>query len=98
MYARDENGIVLGGIRTPQVDVPVDVLSGDAPEGSSLVCLLSGSTTPIPPDQLATLYPSRADYLAAYRAAVDEAIESGWVLADDREALLAEADPTRLTP
>ncbi len=96
-YIRDENGNVIGGIRTPLVDVPVDVLSGDAAEGSSVVCLLSGSTTPIPPERLAALYPSRDDYLVAYRAAADAAIESGFVLPDDREALLAAADPSRLT-
>jgi hypothetical protein len=97
VYIRDENGNVVGGIRTPLVDVPVDVLTGAAAEGSSAVCLLSGSTTPIPPERLAALYPSRDDYLDEYRAAADAAIESGFVLPEDRKALLAAADPSRIT-
>jgi hypothetical protein len=92
----DEVGNVTGGVRTPVVDAPVDVLSGLAPEGSSIICLLFGSTTPIPPDVLAARYPSADAYLEAYTAATDAAIEAGFVLEDDREAILDDADPSRI--
>jgi Alpha/beta hydrolase domain len=93
VFRRDENGIALGGIRTPQVDVPVATLSGEAGEGASIICLLSGSTVPLPPERLAELYDSADAYVDEYTQAADAAIESGFVLDDDREALLDAADP-----
>ena len=93
---RDADGIALGGIRTPPVDVPVDVLSGVPGPNPDLLCILLGSTTPLPAERLAELYPSRADYEQRYAAAADEVIEAGFVLEDDRDALLAFADPSRI--
>jgi hypothetical protein len=93
---RDADGIALGGIRTPPVDVPIDVLSGAPGANPSLICLLLGSTTPLPADRLAVLYPGAADYTTAYAASTDAAIAAGYVLADDRDALLAFADPSRI--
>jgi hypothetical protein len=95
-FVVDEVGNVAGGIRTPAIVAPVDVLSGAAPEGSSILCLLLGSTTPIPADQLAQLYASGDEYLAAYESATDEMIDAGFALPEDREQLLAEADPSRV--
>jgi hypothetical protein len=92
-FRRDGNGIALGGIRTPQVDVPVATLSGEAGEGASIICLLSGSTVPLPAERLGELYASADAYVEAYTEAADAAIEAGFVLDDDREALLADADP-----
>ena len=94
-FVRDDNGNALGGIRTPQVDVPVDALSGE-PVGGSIACTLFGSTTPLPSERLAELYESREAYLGAYTKAADAAIQSGFVLAEDRDALLADADADRL--
>jgi hypothetical protein len=96
--ARDADGIALGGIRTPHVDVPVVVLSGDASEGGSIVCILMGSTTPLPPERLAERYGSAEEYLAAYEEAADAVIDAGFVLDDDRDALLADADPAAVAP
>ena len=89
-YVRDAYGIVEGGIRTPQVDVPKDVLSGEAGEGASVVCLLLGSTVPLTPEQIAERYPSDT-YADEYEAAADAVIEAGFVLPEDREALMADA-------
>lgn len=93
---RDADGIVLGGIRTPLVDVPVDVLSGVAAPGSAIICILSGSTVPLPDARLAELYASRDDYVQRYAAAADAAIAAGFVLEADREALIDESDPSRV--
>jgi hypothetical protein len=93
---RDANGIALGGIRTPPVDVPVATLSGAPGPTPSTICLLLGSTTPFSDAQLRQLYPSRARYREKYRTAADEAIKSGFVLAKDRAALLAFAEPSRI--
>ena len=39
------------------------------------------------------LYAGRDAYLAAYEAATDAAITAGFVLTEDRDAVLAEARP-----
>jgi len=95
-FALDDNGNVLGGVRTPHVDAPVDVLSGLPPEGASVICLLFGTTTPLPPERLAELYRSPEDYLAQFTAATDAAIVAGFILPEDRDAALAEAQPDRI--
>lgn len=95
---RDADGIALGGLRTPPVDVPVAVLSGVPGPKQDLLCLLLGSTTPLPAERLAALYPSRADYVQRYATATDETIAAGYVLADDRDALLAFAAPSAVAP
>jgi hypothetical protein len=91
--ARDEDKIARGGIRTPLVDAPVATVSGAPGPSADLICLLLGSTTPLPADRLAQLYPSREAYLAAYRKSADAAVTAGFVLRADRDALLAAADP-----
>lgn len=95
---RDADGIALGGVRTPPVDVPIDVLSGVPGPSPSILCILLGSTQPLPGDRLAELYPSRAAYQEEYEAATDRVIEAGFVLPEDRDALLAFADPSRIDP
>jgi hypothetical protein len=92
--SRDADGIALGGIRTPPVDVPTAVLSSVHGPNPSVLCLLLGSTTPLSTARIAALYPSKADYEQKYDAAVDKAIKSGFVLAADRKALEAYADPS----
>ena len=93
---RNADGIALGGIRTPPVDVPTDVLSGAPGPNPSVICLLLGSTKPLPAARLAQLYPTRTAYQQRYDADADQTIERGFALADDREALLAYAQPSRI--
>ncbi len=97
VLVRDQDGIAVGGVRTPPVDVPVDVLSGQPGPSEDLFCLLLGSTTPLPAERLAVLYPTRAAYESAYDEQVNAAIDQGVVLADDLAALRAYAQPDRIT-
>lgn len=95
-FVLDEHGLARGGLRTPVVEVPTQVLSGRAWPGASIGIGLFGSTTPLA--GVADLYASVDDYLAAYAAATDAAIAAGFVLAEDRDAVLAEARPDLLEP
>jgi hypothetical protein len=95
---RDGDGIALGGLRTPPVDVPVDVLSGVPGPSPDIICILLGSTKPLPDARLAELYPNRVAYVQQYEVATDGAIESGFVLEPDRDAVLALAQPSRINP
>lgn len=93
--ALDRYGNVIGGVRTPAVDVPVSTLSGNAPRGTSLICSLFGSTVAFSPQMLASLYGTRANYLAKYSAELDGAIAGRYILAADRPTLLARAQQVR---
>ncbi|KQW48988.1 hypothetical protein ASC77_09755 [Nocardioides sp. Root1257] len=86
-FELDEVGNVVGGVRTPVVDAPADVLSGYAAPDASPICALFGRTLPLPHP----IWDSHEDYLTAYAAATDAAIGDGFVLAEDRDAVLAEA-------
>ena len=87
----DAHGNVVGGVRTPAVDVPVSTLSGAPPPGSSELCGLFGSTVPFTAPTLVALYGSRAAYIARYAADLDRAIAAGYILPTDRAPLLAQA-------
>ena len=82
---------MIGGVRTPAVDVPVSTLSGAAPPGTSVLCSLFGSSTPFSPYELASLYGTKGKYLATYTASLDKAIAGGYILPADRAELLAQA-------
>ena len=90
------DGIALGGIRTPPVDVPVSALSGRPGPNPSTICLLLGSSKPFSAARLAQLYPSRAEYLARYTADADATIKAGFVLPQDRAALMGFAQPSAI--
>jgi len=91
---RNGDGIAIGGVRTPPVDVPVAALSGEPGPSPSMLCLLLGSTTAFSAERLGALYPSKAAYLDRYAACADATIEAGFVLDEDRGTLLAFADPS----
>lgn len=91
--ARDPDGIALGGLRTPPVDVPAEVLSGTQGPSSEVFCLLLGSTTPLSTERFRELYPTAGSYEDQYSTAVRESIEAGYILEDDRDAIESYARP-----
>ncbi|OHV33102.1 hypothetical protein CC117_23725 [Parafrankia colletiae] len=89
---RDADRIAVGGIRTPPVEIPVTVLSGEPGPTSSAICQLAGSNRPLPAGRLAELYPSRNDYQKRYNEATESAVRSDFLLSEDLPAMLAMAD------
>jgi hypothetical protein len=88
---RDDLGIARGGIRTPWVDTPVAVLSGQGHEGEVLTAMF-GRTQPFDAGQLARLYPDgREGYLTVFERRLEEAIDSGFILPADRTEIVALA-------
>jgi hypothetical protein len=85
----DELGIARGGVRTPAVDVPIVVLSGV--DGRGRLGGLCGATVPLPAAEYAARYPSRDVYLERFTTATDDAIAAGFLVADDRDELVAVA-------
>ncbi len=91
--SRDEDGLALGGVRTPPVDVPTRALSGEPGPNTDIICILLGSGPDLPPERLTELHGTRADFEAAYGEAVDAAVEAGVVLEEDRDAIDGYAHP-----
>jgi len=92
-FVLDDTGNARGGVRTPCVDAPVELLRGDTDPEASYLCQLFGSTLPMPAEAIRERYADRAAYLAAYERAVDAAVAAGFVLREDRQELLSEARP-----
>ena len=84
-------------MRTPAVDVPVSTLSGAPAAGATAICALFGSTVAFTPAQLASLYGTQADYLAAYTKSLDKAIAGGYILRRGQASLLAQAQQVQFT-
>jgi len=91
----DANGLARGGVRTPWVDVPIARTSGAVGADSgpvNLMAALFGSGEPFDAATLRRLYPGgERDYVERFTAALDTAIESGFILAADRAEILALA-------
>jgi hypothetical protein len=95
-YAKDANGNVLGGVRTPQVDAPIATLVGigNTPANGnqiSLFCGLFGSTVPFPPQQLAALYQNHGQFVSAWGQATRNLVKDGFVLKADENELTQSA-------
>jgi len=88
---RDDDGIAVGGIRTPAVDAPTSVLTGTNPT-DSVICSLFGSTTPFTPEQLADRFEDHDAYVAAVTESADAAVADGFLLPATAEDLIAEAE------
>ena len=89
----DDLGNALGGVRTPCVQAPTQILSGIVPDAISRICMLFGSTKPIDSGALTARYGTRDNYLDTYRSHADAAITAGFALPDDLDELLADARP-----
>ncbi len=89
-FALDAHGNVKGGIRTPQVDVPVATLSGLGQSGTSF-CGIFGMTKPFDAATLAARYPSHAAFVKAWNTATDKAVKAGFVVAADAAGIKAAA-------
>jgi hypothetical protein len=90
-YARDGNGNVVGGIRTPEVDVPVATITNAGQTGPGLLCRLVGATTPFDAAKLSSLYRSHDQFVNHWRAAMNRAVARGFVLPADARKVNAAA-------
>lgn len=92
--ALDADGLAAGGLRTPWVDVPTARTSGASADDTVLLAIF-GFGEPFDAATLARLYPAgRAEYLERFTAALDQAIDSGFLLAADRGEILDLAAAT----
>jgi hypothetical protein len=93
-YALDESGNARGGVRSPQVDVPIAALGGTTNTGTGSLgtfCRLFGTTVPLTAEQLVAAYPTHDDFVAAWKKATDQAVKAGWMLPADASELTKAA-------
>jgi hypothetical protein len=86
---RDEHGIARGGIRLPQVEVPLGHNSA-LQQSPDLFARLVGYHQSFPEETIHALYGTREQYLARYGEAVRGAEAAGVVLPRDVDPLLTE--------
>lgn len=96
----DALGNVPGGVRTPYVDAPIAVLSGEGqpqvdfdPDNRNF-CFLSGTTDLFDAATLGSLYASNAAYIEALNASADAAVAAGFLVAEDAPLIKAHAAAT----
>lgn len=84
VFATDVYGNALGGVRSPQVDVPIATLSGVGNSGGlDDFCTLFGSTVPFSASQLASLYPTHAQFVLKWDLATLKDVLGGYLLLPD---------------
>jgi hypothetical protein len=88
--ARDSLGNALGGIRTPAVDVPIAMLSGEVAT-LNLSCLLNGHMEPFTKAQLQRLYPTHQDYVDKVRASARATREARFILPEEEATIVNAA-------
>jgi hypothetical protein len=82
---KDANGNALGGVRTPEVDVPIATFTGE--QTGTLICQIFGTTTPFDQAKLASLYPTHRTFVAKYEKSLKHAVKKGWILAPDAKLI-----------
>ena len=89
VFARDKAGNALGGIRLAEHAVPTGVNTGQ--NTGPGFCRLYGSHEDFDTATLASLYPKRADYVAAVKRVTEENLKAGYILKPEAEATIAAA-------
>ncbi|MCU1346330.1 MAG: signal peptide-containing protein [Acidimicrobiia bacterium] len=91
---RDELGIAVGGVRLPEVDVPLASHQGgvDLPGTAAL----NGVSLPFPDGMLEKLYPDRATYLARFDAAAARSVQAQTLRLGDVPLLRRRAEEVNL--
>ncbi|MGE0600125.1 MAG: alpha/beta hydrolase domain-containing protein [Dehalococcoidia bacterium] len=87
---RDEHGIAKGGVRLPQVEVPL-AQNTAIPRSDEIFEFLGGSSRSFPREKVLALYGTKANFLRLFGAAAQRAVEAGVLLQRDVPALVAEA-------
>jgi hypothetical protein len=86
-FAPDENGNVVGGVRSPYLDEALVRYEAKAP--GPVTCHLAGHEVALDGAALAKKYPSVDAYMKKFTKGLDAMIQAGYVLPMDRAQLIA---------
>jgi hypothetical protein len=81
---RDANGLAIGGLRHPFVQVPIAYNSSEG-------CPLYGTYKSWPAAKIVTMYPTHDDYVAHVNAWAQHEVAEGWLLPEDAADVVAKA-------
>ncbi|WP_414943237.1 alpha/beta hydrolase domain-containing protein [Amycolatopsis sp. cmx-11-32] len=87
--ATDRFGNVMGGLRSPYLDVPTATWSGTS-TGPSF-CAIAGHVTPLPAATLAQLYPTHDHYVRQVAASTARLVTARYITPADGTRLIREA-------
>jgi Alpha/beta hydrolase domain len=90
VFATDAFGNTLGGIRAPQVDVPIATLTGTGNSGQGQFgqfCGAFGTTVPFTESQLEASYENHDQFATQWRRAAGRAVKAGFLLRPDARNL-----------
>jgi hypothetical protein len=90
----DEDGNVKGGVRSPYVDVSTSRWTGSS-TGASF-CFIAGHEIPFTPERLRMLYSTHAAYVDAVRKNVADLVSKRFIVREDGEELVKEAQNARI--
>src|SRR5579863_2303893 len=88
-----KDGVAIGGVRNPYVDVPVASYTTTVPGPGT--CRELGSTTPFDSAKIDSLYGSRKKYEAKVAESVDTMVKERWITKSDGQKIKAEAAWTK---
>lgn len=93
MAGTDEYGNMLGGIRSPYLDVPVATYYAATDPG----CPGFGSRVPFGEDLLRDLYSNHGAYVSEFIQRTDDLLQEGWLLPEDAQRIRLEAAHSDVT-
>jgi hypothetical protein len=82
----DENGNATGGVRSPQIEVPLGHYIAD-PYVVGPLCYLNGGFVPFDDEKFRQLYPTDQFYVLEVDREISRAVADGFVLAEDADSL-----------
>ena len=97
----DADGNAVGGLRLPHLERIIDGEVAGAPLGTytglnpadpeDILLMISGTFTPFSDEQLGARYPDHETYVSRVTRAADHLVEGGYILEQDRDAYVVEA-------
>jgi Alpha/beta hydrolase domain len=91
---RDADGNVVGGVRLPDVAVPLGTHAAQQ-DPTTFGCSLAGAFLPFSDSKIAERYKNRDDYVNRIRIAARELEAQGFLLPDDAAVIIAAAAATQ---
>ena len=82
----DRFGNAIGGVPSPFLDAPIACYQAHSTPGP--LCMLAGRETTLPYEVLVSRYGDVQTYLAEFTISLDATIKAGFLLEDDRSAIL----------
>jgi hypothetical protein len=96
IIARDELGLALGGIRLPDIEVPIALNVGY--NSGAIFCSLYGAYVPFDDETLRELYRNHGAYVSAYHRSINENMKAGYITKEAAVEMRAEAALANVPP